>query len=114
MLKWSFPYARIILTRHAKPNLASQAANVRITNKINNSISELCNKYISAKVKIIPSRANKLINKCRRWITNVIIEAIVINLTAAEPNTNITQGINSTFGLQDQRSSWASQVQKTD
>lgn len=87
--KWSFPKERIIQTKHAKPSLASQAAKVNNTNKINNSASELWKINIKPKVKITPSSANNDMSMWRRWITKVINDDTVISLIDADPKTNI-------------------------
>lgn len=89
----SLPYDRIIQTKQANPNLASQPPIVNSTNRIKISDWELWEIKRRTKVKITPSNAINDINKWRRWIIKVIIDAKVINLIEAEPRTYIAYGI---------------------
>lgn len=76
----SFPNARVIFTRHARPKAASHAPKVRIIITKNNDDmedSEEVNKAIINRFKIIASKANKVIKIWVRWETMVSIVDIV-------------------------------------
>lgn len=68
-LRWSLPYERLIAVMHARPRLASQAPNVRIM--ITNISQVLLVSAISIRIRlrIIDSRAKRVISKWWRWIT---------------------------------------------
>ena len=55
-----------MITRQARPSLASQAAKVRIINDINSSFLEENIMMIRVRVNIIASRASRAINRWRR------------------------------------------------
>jgi len=64
-------------TRHASPNLASQAPKVRVIRAKNSSwgVWVITSRV---RVRITPSSAIRVIRRCRRWITMVVIDLIVI------------------------------------
>lgn len=79
---WSFPKARVIFTKQAKPSAASQAPKVRIIitkNRENKEDIEELRRAIISKFKIIASKASKVIKIWVRWVTIVNIVDIVQN-----------------------------------
>lgn len=66
LLNRSLPNDRVMITRHARPSLASQAASVNRTNDINSSLDDRNRIIISVIVSITLSRARRAISRCRR------------------------------------------------
>lgn len=80
-LRLSLPYERVIFTKHANPNLASQAPNDKINSGVKISVWECIDNIMdmrTSKPKVIASRFNKHNRKFLYVIARAIAGIIII------------------------------------